>query len=235
MKNNEPIPKYQRKAYEKIWNILQEIEVKRQITSPKNYIRLPYIPSGYNGSKFEIEEVASQRSDIVSKLVFHNALYDLQTKSGIDECMYFKLGPSYTDTFKMYENQYKRASKDHIDAMNIIKKETNDPVYRISYSSITRNIVVNNFLLKRPDFDSENERFFTYVFSNPNKLITVKELNENYIELKKTTHKIIENLGFTGDLKKIFFDVSKTSVKFRNPVTQAVLDDLGIKHIELNY
>ena len=51
-------------------------------------------------------------------------------------------------------------------------------------------------------------------------MFTQKQLEaELRIKLVKQFHKISENLGFTGALKKAFFGVSKDSIQFRNPIT----------------
>ncbi len=39
-------PKYTRKALEKIWNLLQEIEEMKQMTAEGKGVKLPYMPPG---------------------------------------------------------------------------------------------------------------------------------------------------------------------------------------------
>ncbi len=225
------IPKYSRKALEKIWNVLQEIEETRQLSSPEDYIKLTFRPPNFYGSKLEFDEVARQRTAIVNRLVYLNALTDLDHKTGMNGFLFFKVGPQYKVVFRMYEGQYKNAARDY-KKTNLPETEISDPVYEIRYSEKSREITINNFLLKKPDFDSENERFFTYVYANPNKRIDTKDLKAEGVVLKKTIHKVIENLGFTTQLKAVFFDVSKSSVRFKNPVSKSDLNEIAIKYLD---
>ncbi len=45
---------------------------------------------------------------------------------------------------------------------------------------------------------------------------------------------IIKELGFKKDLREAFFNISKTNIKFINPVPKKVLEDLGIKNIKIS-
>lgn len=107
-------------------------------------------------------------------------------------------------------------------------------VYRITYTQ-NREILLNEALrLARPDFDSENEVVFDYLYKNPNKKILKGQIEkETRRKITKSLHKIVENLGFKGDLKQAFFQVSKTSIYFRNPITEDDLATLGIDKIKL--
>ncbi len=99
----------------------------------------------------------------------------------------------------------------------------------------TREILLNNvFLIGKPDFDSENEVVFGYLYNNPNKTITLDELKKELKrDITKTLHKIVENLGFRGDIKNLFFSISKNSIKFKKQITQKDLEELGLKRIRL--
>ncbi len=116
------------------------------------------------------------------------------------------------------------------DVQNKAKKV----IYKITYTK-TREILLNEALrLAKPDFDSENEVVFDYLYKNPNKKITKDQMErELRIKIAKSFHKIVENLGFKGDLKRVFFQVSKTSIYFRNPITEDDLEAPGIGKIKL--
>ena len=105
----------------------------------------------------------------------------------------------------------------------------------ISYSESSREIILNNlFLIAKPDFDSENEQVFNYLYKNPNKPVGRGEIMEDLkISLTKDFHKIVENLKFKKDLRKAFFDISQDSIKFFNPVSKERLQELGIKTIAI--
>ena len=99
-----------------------------------------------------------------------------------------------------------------------------------------REIVLNGlFLLSKSNFTSENEKVFSYLYQNPNKIISREELEVAIgSSVEKKFHKIIENLGFNPDLKKCFFDVGKNSIMFRNPVKGNYLKSIGIEYIRFS-
>ena len=101
-------------------------------------------------------------------------------------------------------------------------------VYEIKLTT-SREILLNNLVLARPEFGSENEIVFRYLFDNPNRPVKLDELQKRMGDqaIKKTLHKIVENLGFQGDLKDAFFSVTKDSILFRNPIRKEDMKKLG--------
>jgi hypothetical protein len=123
-----------------------------------------------------------------------------------------KLTPSF-------DKYYKKIKTDYIRADNEQKTLSEDIAYQVEYDEMTSQIVCNNFLLSKPQYDSINEIFFRAVYARPNSSINLSDIG-----LKgKSVHKIIEQLGFSGDLKKIFFKVNKNTVVFHNPVKRSTL------------
>lgn len=108
-----------------------------------------------------------------------------------------------------------------------------DVVYEITFSQKT-GILFNGIQIAKPDWESENEIVFNFLYNHPNKKHTQVEI-EAAIKRKvsKSLHKIVENLGFVGDLKKVFIDANKDSICFKNPITQEDLEKLGIVRIKL--
>lgn len=101
-------------------------------------------------------------------------------------------------------------------------------IYEVKYTN-AQEVLLNNFLLSKLDFNSENDNVFGFIFRNPNRIITLDELKQPAGgDLKKDIHKILENLGFKADLRKAFFRVSKNGVLFRNPVQKKDLEESGI-------
>jgi len=102
-------------------------------------------------------------------------------------------------------------------------------MYEVRFTP-AREILINNFLLTRLDFDSENDNVFKYLYEHPNQTISLDDLEERLggTRLKKSLHKIVENLGFVPEIRKAFFDTSKDSIRFRNPVTRTILEELKI-------
>ncbi len=109
-----------------------------------------------------------------------------------------------------------------------------DILYEVKLTG-SREVLLNGVQLSRMDFAGENEIVFGHLFKNPNRTVSVTELEKllGNTGLKKDLHKIIENIGFRGDLKKAFFDISKTVVRFRNPLTRKDLEEIGIAYLKL--
>ncbi len=107
--------------------------------------------------------------------------------------------------------------------------------FSIFYSN-SRDLILNgSIVLSCPTFNGENDLVFSKLFNNPGKTFTKKQLEEEIsIKITKDFHKIIENLGFKGDLAKIFFSVSKTSIMFKNPISNDDLAKMGLTLVRLN-
>lgn len=119
-------------------------------------------------------------------------------------------------------------------AKKVKSRSSSNSIYKITYGADQRIIINDLFELSRPNFDSENANVFELLYGNPGKKYTIKEIeSEINQELTKSLSKIVENLGFSKDLKKAFFQVSKTSIILHNPVFQKRLDSLDIKVIKL--
>jgi len=124
---------------------------------------------------------------------------------------------------KLLENFLSQINEKQIDT-NINKKDQK-VAYTISYNSFTSEITYNGKVLSRPRFDSINGMFFQYVYNNPNKNINISDIKLDY---PKSPHKILWQLGFKGNIKKAFFNVSKTSVLFRNPLYLKDLEKVSL-------
>lgn len=75
---------------------------------------------------------------------------------------------------------------------------------------------------------------FEFLFKNPNQAFSRKDIeNKTGIKLSKDFDKIVENLGFKKDLRKIFFEVSKDKILFRNPVSKTQLDEMNLTFIKI--
>jgi len=229
-------PKHTRKATEKIWNVLQEIEEKRQLTPEDEEIELCSVPSDFKGTANEFDFLFQDRKVIMHKLSSLGAILGLEELSTWDNVIYwrFKTGGKYKEVFAKYEIKYQEVAKEYKQRKQLEETKMKDPVYEIKYSEKSREILINNFLLARPDSFSENEGVFAYLYKNPNIAIPLEDIKKEIGEsLTKSIHKILENLGFTGELRKAFFKVAKNKILFRNPLTKKDLEELGIKHLKL--
>jgi hypothetical protein len=105
----------------------------------------------------------------------------------------------------------------------------------ITYTK-SRQVLLNDiFQLAQPTFNGENDLVFGFLVQNANKPFSKRYLEDQLkIKITKPFHKIIENLGFRGDLARVFFSVSKNDICFKNPVTQNEVEEMGIGKIRIN-
>lgn len=116
------------------------------------------------------------------------------------------------------------------------EKNENQACLWITYSDKTREILINDiFILSRPNFNSTNDQVFSYLYKNPNKIITKNELEREATKspITKRLHDIVQELGFKKDLFKAFYSISKSRITFRNPLSKQDLIDLDISRIRL--
>lgn len=88
--------------------------------------------------------------------------------------------------------------------------------YEINFSKIRQITINNEYLLSRPNFNSENAEFFDYIFNHPKVEIDKPQLQAALkIKFKKSISGILSDLGFKGEIRKAFFpSVSKSSLIF---------------------
>lgn len=111
-------------------------------------------------------------------------------------------------------------------------KSDDDILYELKYNPTNRKLLLNNFLLSKVRFDSENEKFLGFLFENANAVLTKEQIETGIGQkLQKTLNKIIDNLGFRGDIRKAFIDLSKEKICLRNPITRRTLKQLGLEEL----
>lgn len=115
----------------------------------------------------------------------------------------------------------------------ITPDNTDSGTYFISKSM--KKVLLNNvFVLATPNFSSENDNFIDYILKNPNKKLTKKDFKDSgKITLNKKFSNILNDLGFKNELKKLFFDVSKTTIYFRDSVKEEELANLNVNKVKL--
>lgn len=139
-----------------------------------------------------------------------------------------------------------------LNFLDISKQETNtkstnhnsndDPVLKIKYSDHTREIILCNLITGArrkmktlaSDTKSENRLVFSFLYNNPQKHYEATELYDlipNYSLGSKgeSYSKMLDSMGFRGDLKKLFFpSITKDSLMFVNPITKKIIDEVNI-------
>ena len=79
--------------------------------------------------------------------------------------------------------------------------------------------------LSSPQYNSPNRIVFNYLYDHPEDDIQINILKKEVEEktkdsFKKTLSKIAQELGFTGDIKKLFFITTKNTARLRIKVTK---------------
>lgn len=111
------------------------------------------------------------------------------------------------------------------------KRENVKAAFTVTYKH--RKLKINEIQIARPNFDSENDYFAMLITDNPNKKITASEFVKfKNSEMIKRFDQIINDLGFKGNIKKLFFpNISAKAVEFRNPVSRKDMKEVGIEDI----
>ncbi len=131
------------------------------------------------------------------------------------------------------ETKNKKTDEDGKKATSKQPEEKSDVVYEITYTK-QRQILMNNAQIGKPDFNSENDLVFDYLYKHPNESFTKEQIEKAIgVKLNKSLHKIVENLGFEGDTKEVFISVSKNAIQFRNPITKRDLEEMKKPLIKL--
>lgn len=210
--------------YKKLILILNKLEAERQSGNGKE-LCLKYKKSSWgNITESELRsflKVLQQGGAIELDCWIEDTMEDLHDD--------YLVTLVFTESFESYCQNIKGKYEEAI-----IKSKDN-LAYYVRYEPKEYKIFINDFFLKKLDFNSENELVFNFLFENPNKIFTKKEIEETLKEpLKKELNSIVQNLNFTGDLRKAFFNVSSKGIKFINPVYKSDLEKIGIKYLSFN-
>ncbi|MFA5184517.1 MAG: hypothetical protein WC456_03230 [Patescibacteria group bacterium] len=122
----------------------------------------------------------------------------------------------------------------HVSDQNLssyLEEKEKTAILKITYDN--HKLKINEIIIAKPHFESENDYFATYITNNPGKKLT----NQEFVKFKnsKMTKKfdqIINDLGFKGNIKKLFFpNISIKAVEFRNQITMEDMKKAGIDDI----
>lgn len=224
---------------QKLYTILDVINDKRVLlpNDAQLYLDPKHDLKGY----FPEEELASllhklQDDEKVLKVVQWPPLPEYQDKE--KDAFYgivVKSDPYQKFTSKIQEEpEYKNFKITPSPSKSVINDSS--IALNISYTDANEILINDLFLLSRPDYDSENEVVFEFLYHHPNKKHTVAEMTDALGRtIGKSPHKIVENLGFTGNIKRIFMQVTKDAICFKNPITKTDLEKLGITKLKLQH
>lgn len=148
--------------------------------------------------------------------IFHSLMIDGLRKAGFmnEETIIPHTGGVKKETLASIGKQEQKSGGDFVITRNI-----------------QRQIILNNqYVLSRPNFFSENDVFFEFVITRPNQKIKRDDIREVMDkDISKNFHQIILDLGFVGELKKLFFSsVSKNTVIFNNHIAVENIKNYGV-------
>ena len=116
-----------------------------------------------------------------------------------------------------------------------------DPRVALEIQVVARDIILVNRVngrtrvLARPDLNSVNDNVFEVLFANPGRKFTRDEIHTAAgTRPLASLAKIVEQLKFVGHLRKLFFEVSKTAIRFKRTVTMGELAALRIDPEEIS-
>jgi len=168
----------------------------------------------YNFEKNKLIEIIDNRAirnDVYSIMHKASNLYDCSVELKI------------LDGFKKYISDQ--------NLNNYLEEKEKTAVLKISYDN--HKLKINEIVIAKPHFESENDYFATYITTNPGKKLTSQEFAKfKNNKMTKKFDQIINDLGFKGNIKKLFFpNISIRAVEFRNQITPEDMKKAGIDDI----
>ena len=85
------------------------------------------------------------------------------------------------------------------------KEYDTDIVYHLDYNPTRRLVIFNEIEWHTLNMGSANHKFFEYVWAHAGQVVTVSELREKAGIKDKKISTILADMGFIGNIKKIFF------------------------------
>lgn len=229
---------------EKLYFLLDVIDDARVITPTGQPVKIhPLNDLNNNYTHIELEQLFAklEQDEQILKVLktlptFGGGLYrDLDPYLDPDDgCYHLEILVTFDKYFSkiQQEAEYQKFTGKSFPAEEVKTKSSS--TYEVQYSNKTRKILINGFLLKQPRSFGDNEAIFSYLYENPNQDKSVKDITEGTgLDSIKSLNKFVENIGFTGELRKVFFKVSKGTIRFNNPITEEDLRELGIEYLKL--
>lgn len=218
---------------ENIYNTVLDIEGRLRIKpSTKVTIKLnqecrfPLLAEKCDG----LLHSAEYREDALIFLARKNIITDFKIR-------YSEYGDNEVDlflNFNKFQQFNDEIGKVHKNLNN--DNSSNDKIlYNVTYNEMAGEILINNKVFKKTNLGSLTDNIFAYLNKNPNRKIKIDELREATEETIRDLPKVIENAGFTGNLSRTFFRVSKTAIFFRQQITKIDFKKLNIDLLNLEF
>lgn len=122
-------------------------------------------------------------------------------------------------------------NKNSVQITSDFVKTYDQKIYSITKSG--RKIIINKkYVITTLDFNGKNEIVFDYLFANPDKLVRKEDIRGVEM-INKSFPKIITELKFKGEIRKLFFQASKGKIQFRNNIGESELFKIGVNKQKL--
>ena len=228
-----------------ITHIMQLIEEQLQLDQSEK-LTIGFISSAHEIEGYEPEDINDIINTYVRSLTylknvgvvkdFTTAYMTLSSDLTLNIARFFEV-LGQINSLEQNEKEKQKENKKRDESTNkeeVTKSQAKtDVVYEITYTK-QRQILMNNAQIGKPDFNSENDLVFGYLYKHPNESFTKEQIEKAVgVKLNKSLHKIVENLGFEGDTKEVFISVSKNAIQFRNPITKKDLEEMKKPAIKL--
>lgn len=224
--------------FDNVFEVLARIESELQLSQSEKFT-INFVDSIRDVENYDSNDINELIENNFKALGYLKNIGVIKYFSTVANSLYAEIilnATLFDDILTRAKNRKRHSSKDETsDPKDNIKVDGNDKVlYEIRYSEQSREILVNNFLLKKLHSFSDNDAIFAYLYENANKVVSVKDIKAGTkLTSIKDLNKFLENIGFTGELRKVFFKVSKDQVRFNNPVAKKDLEEIGISYLKL--
>lgn len=228
---NQKLENLDRLHLENIYNTVLDIDEKLQIKPSTQVIirlnqdnRFPLLDEKCDGLMHDAEFREDALIFLKRKgIVTH---YEIKYPEDADKVVLIALN---FDKFQQFKKEIAKIHKNGYGENNL-----NDKIlYAVTYNEMTGEILINNRVFKKTNLDSLTDNIFAYLNKNPNRKIKIDEIQKAIEKNIKDLPKVIENAGFTGNLLRTFFRVSKTAIHFRQQITKTDFKKLNIDPLDL--
>ena len=151
-------------------------------------------------------------------------------RSDLDAMMYKALRRfDYLIEIKILDGFKKYISDQNLNSYLEEKEKT--AVLKMSYDN--HRLKINEIVIAKPHFESENDYFAVYITNNSGgKLTNLEFAKFKRGKMTKKFDQIINDLGFKNNIKKLFFpNISIKAVEFRNQITPEDMKKAGVDDI----
>jgi len=146
-----------------------------------------------------------------------------------EDDIYVNFETTKKDIEKYLKSLLREIEKKNVELEKISKKKRS---IKYELKLIGQNIFINETVIGKTAYYSSNAIFIEYAYSHSGKRVLLSELRTEtdfHLAPSKQLKNIVSELGFKGELKKIFFPgVTKTSFIFNKTVSKYDLEEKNI-------